>query len=410
MGSTVDGILPGRENELEQLEKMLRRALEHSTGTCIYVSGVPGTGKTASVKCVLTKLRLASQCDKSKIEKLPDFKSVWINGLQMTDPKQSYVHFYKGLVDPANNVRMSGSKAQTLLDPLLTNLKEPVILVLDELDTLTSRSSTLLYQYVEWAVRPTSRFILVMIANRMDLPETYLANRVASRMGMERVNFGPYSANQLKTILLQCEEVDGSSGDALELCVKRVANGSGDIRKAIALWKRAVQLATRRDMSDATENDGARWQPNRTSPVTLSIMLEAMKEMYSAIGPTNVVTSLPFMHKIILACLLKCSDIAATSESSKFSLENGGITPTKTKVFEMVWQYCRSFSLPIPSLSDLQRILYLLRDARLVGIENLASTNVLGLGEEVFLTAMGKDEWKNVLKAYNNEYLNKIIN
>ena len=44
MGSTVDGILPGRENELEQLEKMLRRALEHSTGTCIYVSGVPGTG------------------------------------------------------------------------------------------------------------------------------------------------------------------------------------------------------------------------------------------------------------------------------------------------------------------------------------------------------------------------------
>ena len=52
--------------------------------SCMYISGVPGTGKTATVMEVTGYLRQAAE-DKE----LPDFKFVDINGMRLTDPPPS---------------------------------------------------------------------------------------------------------------------------------------------------------------------------------------------------------------------------------------------------------------------------------------------------------------------------------
>lgn len=49
----------------------------------MYVSGVPGTGKTATVTSVIISL----QQDKS----ISNFTFVNINGMKLTEPRQSYV-------------------------------------------------------------------------------------------------------------------------------------------------------------------------------------------------------------------------------------------------------------------------------------------------------------------------------
>ena len=58
---------------------------------CIYISGVPGTGKTATVYEVSRHLIKKS----SKDRKLPHFKFIEINGLKLTEPKQAYVSILK---------------------------------------------------------------------------------------------------------------------------------------------------------------------------------------------------------------------------------------------------------------------------------------------------------------------------
>ena len=58
--------------------------------SCMYISGVPGTGKTATVMEVTGYLRQAAE-DKE----LPDFKFVDINGMRLTDPHQVYVSILK---------------------------------------------------------------------------------------------------------------------------------------------------------------------------------------------------------------------------------------------------------------------------------------------------------------------------
>lgn len=52
----------------------------------MYISGVPGTGKTATVHEVIRCLQQAAEDDD-----LPSFQFVEINGMKLTDPHQAYV-------------------------------------------------------------------------------------------------------------------------------------------------------------------------------------------------------------------------------------------------------------------------------------------------------------------------------
>lgn len=55
----------------------------------MYISGVPGTGKTATV-CTALKF-LKEEVD------LPEFQLVEVNGMRIAEPRQAYVQIYKQL-------------------------------------------------------------------------------------------------------------------------------------------------------------------------------------------------------------------------------------------------------------------------------------------------------------------------
>jgi Cdc6-like AAA superfamily ATPase len=63
----------------------IESAIHEATGTCVYISGVPGTGKTATVLEVIRHLQQQAE-DKT----IPDFDFVEINGMKLTDPNQAY--------------------------------------------------------------------------------------------------------------------------------------------------------------------------------------------------------------------------------------------------------------------------------------------------------------------------------
>ena len=61
-----------------------------STFRCMYISGVPGTGKTATVNEVIRALNKSYED-----EELPQFKYISINGMKLTEPRQAYVQILK---------------------------------------------------------------------------------------------------------------------------------------------------------------------------------------------------------------------------------------------------------------------------------------------------------------------------
>lgn len=49
--------LIGREQEFRDIEDHVRKWLDEGSATCLFVNGVPGTGKTATVSEVVKKLQ-----------------------------------------------------------------------------------------------------------------------------------------------------------------------------------------------------------------------------------------------------------------------------------------------------------------------------------------------------------------
>ena len=72
---------------LYNVSTMLRVVTTHR---CLYISGVPGTGKTATVHEVMCSLKEAAEDGL-----VPQFRFVEINGMRMTDPYQTYPLIWK---------------------------------------------------------------------------------------------------------------------------------------------------------------------------------------------------------------------------------------------------------------------------------------------------------------------------
>lgn len=82
-GQPRGSCLPCREQEHEDILAFVRGKLHDKAGGCMYISGVPGTGKTATVREIIFTLMYGELKD--------SFRYISVNALSLTEPKQVYV-------------------------------------------------------------------------------------------------------------------------------------------------------------------------------------------------------------------------------------------------------------------------------------------------------------------------------
>lgn len=255
----VDGLaLPGRESEFHQISSKLSTAIRSAQGLCLYLSGVPGTGKTATVREVIGNLQ--------KSKAIPAFDYVEINGMRLSDPGQVYPLLWRHLGQEPNERLASSHLALKKLKSYFASSPRPVVVLLDELDALLQKKQSVLYHFFEWTGLESAKLIVVAIANTMDLPERLLSNRISSRMGLNRLNFTPYQYSQLQDIILHrlAPYKEWFHVDALEMCARKVSAVSGDARRAIAFATRAV---------DHIIADARRKGQSKPAPQSINLMV-----------------------------------------------------------------------------------------------------------------------------------------
>ncbi|RCI11440.1 hypothetical protein L249_7332 [Ophiocordyceps polyrhachis-furcata BCC 54312] len=299
--SSVPASLPCREEEFTLVYSHLEAAISEGTGNCIYISGTPGTGKTATVREVIARLEDAVGSDE-----LDDFIFVEINGMKITDPHQSYALLWEAL----KGQRTSQAQALDLLQREFSNpspRRIPCVVLMDELDQLVTRNQAVMYNFFNWPTLRHSRLIVLAVANTMDLPERTLSNKISSRLGLTRITFPGYTHDQLmKIIQSRLQGVPGNivEPDAVQFASRKVAAVSGDARRALDICRRAVELAEGDARGDPqTPSKTGSQNPTRRGRVTIATIKKAINEATTSPVQQHL-RALPLMSKLFMAALL----------------------------------------------------------------------------------------------------------
>ncbi len=246
--SAVPPSMPCRETERAGVLEFTADGLRKGGGGSLYISGMPGTGKTATVREVVRQLQASAA-----FGKLPAFDFVELNALRMRHPYDAYTELLLALTGRRVEHRRAAQELERMFSRgeggagggcgSSVERRRPCLLLMDELDHMVTVKQTVLYNLFDWPTRPGSWLTCVSISNTMDLPERLLP-RIHSRMGMTRVVFKPYRAQQVEQIVqarLTGLEVGLFDDAAVAFAAKKVAAVSGDIRRALDFCRKAVQ-------------------------------------------------------------------------------------------------------------------------------------------------------------------------
>eukprot|EP00397_Hematodinium_sp_SG-2012_P015716 GEMP01016012.1.p1 GENE.GEMP01016012.1~~GEMP01016012.1.p1 ORF type:complete len:759 (+),score=119.87 GEMP01016012.1:137-2278(+) len=216
----------GREKHMAMVTEFLDKFLEDGpvdTNT-MFVYGVPGTGKTAVVTAALS---------------VRGIRYIIANGMNVESPRHIWQEILNHLTDTRES--MSTKVAEKKLHEWLGAATERLVIVIDEIDALTSNMKVL-YQLFDLAALHLN-LAIIAISNTMDIP-LRLSARTVSRVRLVNVAFMPYNKDEVKAILKDRlkNHPEIFADKALDVVSIRLGNSLGDIRRALAVCTTAVDI------------------------------------------------------------------------------------------------------------------------------------------------------------------------
>ncbi|KAJ9117153.1 hypothetical protein QFC20_000296 [Naganishia adeliensis] len=303
VGATPDS-LPCREDEFLEVLMKVEEGIEDGGGGCLYIAGVPGTGKTATVHAVVKQLT-----KRAEEGEIAPFSYVEINGLKVPTPQHAYTVLWEAI----SGQKISGTKMA--LKGLEEHFSEAgrnnglsgprghtFVVLMDELDQLLTAKQDVVYNFFNWPTLKDSQLYVIAVANRMDLPQ-HLAAKVKSRLGLKSLLFQPYDKPALVEIVQSrliphpesTEEHKVLLKEAIELAAAKMAGTNGDARRVLDACRRAVEVS----METAKNNKVP------PKPVTIRDMAGVLKAMTSS--PVAMFVKQCSLHqKMMLAAILRC--------------------------------------------------------------------------------------------------------
>ncbi|CAO1627742.1 unnamed protein product [Jaminaea pallidilutea] len=347
--STTPSRLPCRSTQAEDLMCLLEDSLDTGIGSCIYISGVPGTGKTATVRGVIAELqRRATEGS------VNPFDFLEINGMKVADAGEAYSMLWSTVGD-RGSTRRSPKAALNLLSRHYAGTSKgglasapgraATIVLMDELDQLMTSRQDVMYNLFNWPAARNSRLIVVAVANTMDLPERTMSAKVASRLGMTRITFMPYTDRELGEIVrsrlgldeegnrveqgdqegqtFPADGIDEDEGSALlrkqqcqlfnaatlgcetifangaiRFASKRISNVSGDARRMLDVCRRAIETIEVQGSADSAA------APVDKRAVTIADIRNVLDGMAKSSRPSHISRSLSTHAKVLLVSML----------------------------------------------------------------------------------------------------------
>ncbi|ORY21187.1 P-loop containing nucleoside triphosphate hydrolase protein [Neocallimastix californiae] len=264
----------GREKEKEFIINFWKKYICGDQTSSLYISGCPGTGKSALISHITMKM---VEEEHPKISHKIHVTN--INCMSLKNPKM----IYKKLLEDFSPRNQSTEESEIIsaLDSLFVPQKirkdtPKYVCILDEIDYLNTRDQEVLYKLFEWPIKSNSRLSIIGIANALNMTDRFLPRLKAKNCEPQYLNFNPYEMKDMINIIKDrldilnkkvinnennenCENnnniivIDEEKtktkpqdyliqASAIELCSRKIA-GTGDLRKALDVCKQAIEFA-----------------------------------------------------------------------------------------------------------------------------------------------------------------------
>ncbi|XP_062893008.1 cell division control protein 6 homolog [Mobula hypostoma] len=387
LNSAIPERILAREDETEAITQfLLNHVCEEEPGS-LYISGAPGTGKTACLNRILADLQ----------EKLGASTQIYINCMSLRSSQDIFCTV-AGKLFGKGKLKCAGKDFPKRLAKKLTSEGPMVLLVLDEMDQLDSKGQSVLYTILEWPHLTSSRLVLIGIANALDLTDRILPRLQARPMCKPQLlNFAPYTRDQIVAIVQdRLNQVPGErvlDAAAIQFCARKVSSVSGDARKALDVCRRAVEIVESRVRNQAVvESKSLVKTPHNPGLIKVGLphISQVISEVYGdRMTPSSGSECFPLQQK-----LLVCSLLLLTRRSKVKEVGLGKLHDTYSKV-------CRSHQVTGVDQSECLSLCSLLESRGIVWLKQ---------SKEARLSKVGlKIEEEDVEHALNDKALTGSI-
>ncbi|KAG6404055.1 hypothetical protein SASPL_136292 [Salvia splendens] len=368
-----------RENEQNRILDFCKKCIKEEKAGSLYVCGCPGTGKTLSMEKV--KVMLADWENEECIQ-YPDVLPINCTSLANMNDIFSKIIEKNHSGKKRSRSTSSLQQLQNLYSQQTPGMKM-ILVIADELDYLITRDRAVLHDLFMLTTLPFSKCILLGVANAIDLAdrlqdesvllvleylflicrttlETLIVAcfhpKVVSSLQSKPmvITFCAYSKDQIINILqerLRAVPYTVFQPQALELCARKVAAASGDMRKALAVCRSAIEILIGDSMLSSLDGPEDQHKPaenvSMSNQVRIDHVAAALSKVYKS-PVVDTIISLPQHQQIIL-----CSAVKLFRGGKKKDTTLGELNKYYVDV-------CKSTSIPpvgILELSSMCRVL-----------------------------------------------------
>ncbi|KAK0191479.1 P-loop containing nucleoside triphosphate hydrolase protein [Armillaria mellea] len=240
--SDCTGDMPGREKERSVIRDFITMSDNGDQITSLYISGSPGTGKTAIVNALIQSLG----------SDLNGMKIITVNCMALENVEALWEWLSEELQGPCKRKqsrRIAKGKGKETVEGILSGLDSKCLLVLDELDHIATTTQSL-FAVFSLPSRRSSALRVIGIANT----HTLTSSTASFSSSVQTLHFPPYTSAQLQLIvqarlapLYNAESAEDAKKflptAPLVLLTKKVAALTGDVRSLFEVLRGAIDAA-----------------------------------------------------------------------------------------------------------------------------------------------------------------------
>ncbi len=238
---TPDALLH-RDEEINQLAKILAPALRMERPSNVFLYGKTGTGKTVTATYTAAEIRKLSE------QKNIPLKTIYVNCKLSRVADTEYRVIAQLAREFNKEIPVTGlptDEVYKIFFSAVDDKEQLIMLILDEIDQLVKKvGDEIIYNLtrINTNLKKSQLCIIGIFTDHLD-------PRVKSSLSEEEVIFAPYNAIQLQDILrrraVHAFKEDIVEHGVIEKCAAYAAREHGDARRALELLRVAGEIAER---------------------------------------------------------------------------------------------------------------------------------------------------------------------